>query len=75
MSAIQDLVDLFGVKPNGETVLIDRVPMPPSMKAKEIIRELIGMGDFDDDGSDHAMWLYAMQQYGTYLVKYEAQKG
>lgn len=66
-------VDLMGVKPNGETVLLGKVAMPPEMKAKDMIRELIGHGDFDDDGSDHSMWLYAFMQFAKWIEERRAE--
>ena len=71
---MDDQVDLMGVKPNGETVLLGRVTMPPEMKAKDMIRELIGHGDFDDDGSDHSMWLYSFMQFAKWLEENKAAK-
>lgn len=65
--AQDEQVDLMGVKSNGETVLLGKVAMPLRMKAKDMIRELIGHGDFDDDGSDQAMWLYALEDFAKWL--------
>lgn len=63
----EELIDVFGVKPNGETVLIGKAPITPRMKAQDLIRELIGYGDFDDDDSEHAMWLYTFEQFQKFV--------
>lgn len=63
----EELIDVFGVKPNGETVLIGKAPIPPLMKAKDLIRDVIGHGDFEDEDSEHAMWLYAFEQYAKFF--------
>lgn len=52
-----EMIDALGQKPNGERVLVGQVPMPPTMKAKEIIANYIG-SNFSDEDSAESYALY-----------------
>jgi hypothetical protein len=66
-----EMIDALGEKPNGERVLIGKVPMPPEMKMKDIIRNYIGM-DFADEDSAESYALYAMQDFYDWHQKQTA---
>jgi hypothetical protein len=65
-----DRVDAYGVRPNGEMVLVGGTMMPPSMKAKDLIREYFGHGDFEDQESYHSILADMFEQYEKYLLTY-----
>lgn len=65
------LIELRGIK-DGVEVSLGMVAMPPSMKAREILREY-GFNDFEDDTSQDALALWAMESLIDYCQKYYTQ--
>lgn len=60
-----DKIQLYGVKPNGETVLIGDFPMTPWMKAKELVQSYYGVFD-PEDSSEAADMYYTMLELVAY---------
>jgi hypothetical protein len=60
-----ETIDLVGVV-NGVHVPIGTMPMPPSMKAKEIVRSYFGRID-EDEGNEAAMALWACNELVTWM--------
>lgn len=61
-------VELVGVKDGKETIL-GEVPMPPTMKARELLREQ-GFTDLDDEMSHDACALWACESLVAYCHAY-----
>lgn len=62
MNEFPEMVDALGEKPNGERVLVGKVPIPEIMKAKEIIRNYFD-GNFADEDSEASYCLYVIQDF------------
>ncbi len=63
-----DTVDLVGVRASGEHVNLGKMPMPPSMKARDIATSQFG-GFQDGDGSDAELCFGAMEELLSWLTK------
>ncbi|WP_315127019.1 hypothetical protein [Comamonas antarctica] len=63
-------VELVGIKDGVETSL-SPITMPPSMKARELLREY-GFGDFQDDMSQDSCAMAAMESLIEYCQRYYA---
>ena len=62
-----ETVTLVGVKNGVETVL-GEVPMPPNMKARELVREMFGAWE-PDDGSDPDLAMAVCEQLIEWMGK------
>ncbi len=62
----QETVDLVGVKDGVETPL-GKIPMPPEMKLKEIMRTYFG-GDANDPESDACLGVAAGMEFFNWLI-------
>jgi hypothetical protein len=69
MSTIET-VDVYGVSADGTQTKVGTMPMPPSMKAREIVRTYFHDID-EENGSDGAMALWACNE----LVSWMEQQG
>lgn len=63
-----ETVSVYGVKSNGEVFDTGvKAPMPPRMKAKEMVREMFGPWE-EDDGSDSDLCFAACEQFFEWLI-------
>lgn len=63
-----ETVSVYGVKSNGEVVDTGvKAPMPPRMKAKEMVREMFGPWE-EDDGSDSDLCFAVCEQFFEWLI-------
>ena len=65
---MSDTMKLFGVKPNGETVLLGDAAITPAMKRADIAREQFGPLTPDESGNDADLCLWALENYHKWLV-------
>lgn len=65
-----EYVDAYGIKDGFPASEVFKIPMPPKMKAKEMIRSYYG-NEFDDEDSDASTILYIFEQL---LEWYEKQQ-
>lgn len=56
-----ETVQVIGVRQDGSEVDLGRTPMPPKMKAREIVRSYFGEID-EDAGNDGAMALWSCNE-------------
>lgn len=61
-------VEFYGVK-DGKEVFLGKHAMPPSMKAREIMRGY-GYGSFDDDMSEDSIIMGMMEDMVAYCQEY-----
>ena len=64
----RETVDVVGVRSNGEHVNLEKIAMPPRMKAREIAIEQFGSFK-DDDGSDAEMCFGALEYFLEWLIQ------
>lgn len=64
----RETVDVVGVRSNGEHVNLEKIAMPPRMKAREIAIEQFGRFK-DDDGSDAEMCFGALEYFLEWLIQ------
>ena len=64
----RETVDVVGVRSNGEHVNLEKIAMPPRMKAREIAIEQFGSFK-DDDGSDAEMCFGALEYFLEWLIR------
>ncbi|ABM32264.1 hypothetical protein [Paracidovorax citrulli] len=62
-----DTVDVVGVRASGEHVNLGKMPMPPTMKARDIATSQFG-GFQDGDGSDAEMCFGALEELLAWLI-------
>lgn len=62
-----DLVQIIGIK-NGVETLLGQAPMPPKMKARDLVRETFGHFD-DADGSDAELCFGVCEQLIDHMAK------
>jgi len=62
-----DLVQIIGIK-NGVETLLGQAPMPPKMKARNLVRETFGHFD-DADGSDAELCFGVCEQLIDHMAK------
>lgn len=63
-----DTVQVVGKRADGTEEVIGAAPMPPEMKAREIVREMLGPID-EDAGNNAAMALWCCEQLLEYIGK------
>lgn len=66
MSHEKDTVNVLGVRADGSSEVIGTAPMPPKMKARELVTETFGSFQ-DDDGSDADLAMACCEQLIEYL--------
>ena len=64
----RETVDVVGVRSNGEHVNLEKIAMPPRMKAREIAIEQFGSFK-EDDGSDAEMCFGALEYFLEWLIQ------
>lgn len=62
---MDDKMQVYGVKPNGEAILIGDFPMTPRMKARELVQSYYGGFD-PEDSSEAADMYYTMRELIDY---------
>jgi hypothetical protein len=67
---MNDTAEIFGVKPNGETVLLGTAPITPLMKARDLIEDCIGR-DYSYEDTQESTALYICER----LVKWMIDQG
>lgn len=65
---MSDEVEIYGKK-DGKEVFLGMHKMPPSMKARQIMRDY-GYGSFDDDMSEDSVIMGMMEDLATYCQEY-----
>jgi hypothetical protein len=65
----RDMCRMVGVRSDGTEVDLGAMPMPPLMKAKDIVRSYFGGNGFDDEMSDDALALQCCREVIDYMNK------
>lgn len=65
----KDIIDLFGVKPNGETELIGKAWVSLEMKSEELLNDYFGPYDEDDEDENRESASIALSLLIDYAKK------
>ncbi len=63
-----ETVSIIGVRSDGAEVHLGAAPIPPTMKAREILRSYFG-NELDHEGSDADIAMAAMEEFILWLQK------
>lgn len=66
--ADDETCDLIGIKADGTRTELGKAPIPPMMKARDVVRSYFG-GDVDDEMSDASMALQCCREVIDYMKR------
>lgn len=64
----RETISVVGIKSDGTHTEVGTMPIPPTMKAREILRSYFG-ADVDTEGTDADMAMAAMEEFILWLQK------
>ncbi len=64
----RETISVVGIKSDGTHTEVGAIPIPPTMKAREILRSYFG-ADVDTEGTDADMAMAAMEEFILWLKK------